>query len=143
MSELTPAHLHVPVLPPTVFGDGHEWMENLRFGWKPVPAWGLGMWDLGERPLVIVVHLNDKQNGVYAVATYTRGDIELRAFTTRTERDAATDEIAAERWRLTGDGPFTLPPEGKPLLTHHKGLFAWGRYHAEKDQLPEPREDDQ
>ncbi|GAA1113801.1 hypothetical protein [Nocardiopsis metallicus] len=140
MSELTPAHLHAPVLPPTVFGDGHEWMENLRFGWKPVPAWGLGMWDLGKWPLVIVVHLNDKQNGVYAVATYTEGDITCQVFTDRAERDAATDEIAAEHWRLTGEGPFDLPPEGKPLLSHHRGLFTWDRYHAEKDQLPEPKE---
>lgn len=143
MSELTPAHLHVPVLPSTVFGDGHEWMENLRFGWKPVPAWGRGMRALGDWPQIIVVHLNDQRNGVYAVATYTRGDIELRAFTTRAERDAATDEIAADHWRLTGKGPSDLPPEGKPLLAHHKGLFTWDRYRQEKHQLPELKEDDQ
>lgn len=143
MSELTPAHLHVPLLPPTVFGDGHEWMENLRFGWKPVPAWGRGMRALGDWPLVIVVHLNDQQNGVYAVATYTKGDITCRAFTDRAERNAATDEIAAEHRRFTSEGPFDLPPEGKPLLTQHTDLSNWDRYLAEKDQLPEPKEENQ
>ncbi|SIO86969.1 hypothetical protein BQ8420_14515 [Nocardiopsis sp. JB363] len=118
-------------------------MQNLRFGWKPVPAWGRGMRALGDWPLVIVVHLNDQRNGVYAVATYIKGDITCRVFTDRAERNAATDEIAAEHRRLTSEGPFDLPPEGKPLLTQHTDLSIWDRYLAEKDQLSEPKEENQ
>jgi hypothetical protein len=134
MTELVPAHLHVPALPLTVFGTGREWIENLGFGWHAVPEWGLGRWNLGDWPLVIVVHLDDRDHGVYAVATYTNGKIETRAFTDKSERDAVTDEIAAEQWRSTGEGPPDLPPEDEPLA-YHKGRFTPERHHADKGQL--------
>ena len=141
MSELHPPHLHVPVLPSTVLIEtGHDWIDALRSGWHVVYVWGLGAWDLGDVPLVIVIHLDDPEHGVYAVALYVERDIDLWAFTERVERDAVTDQIAAENWRRTGGGPPDLPPEGEPLLTHHKGAFSWGRFEAQKYLLPERQE---
>lgn len=138
MSELRPPHLYVPVLPSTALVDtGHDWIEALRSGWRVVYTWGLGAWDLGDVPLVIGVHLDDPGHGVYAVALYVERDIEIQAFTDRAERDAVTDQIAAEHWRRSGDGPSDLPPEGEPLLPHHRGPFSWARYEAEKQLLAE------
>ncbi|MEV6817811.1 hypothetical protein AB0M72_03555 [Nocardiopsis dassonvillei] len=137
MTELRPPHLYVPVLPtPVLVDSGHDWIEALRSGWRVVYAWGLGMWDLGEIPLVIVIHLDDPDQEVYAMALYIERDIELWAFTERAERDAATDKFAADHWRRSGDGPPDLPPEGVSLLPHQRGPFSWDRYEAEKHLLP-------
>lgn len=141
MSELYSPHLYVPVLPsPALIDTGHDWIDALRSGWRVVYAWGLGAWDLGDVPLVIVIHLDDPENGVYAVALYVERDIDLWAFTEQVERDAVTDQIAVENWRRTGEGPPDLPPEGEPLLAHHKGAFSWDRFEAQKHLLPERQE---
>ena len=47
-------------------------------------------------------------------------------------------------YRVASEDEFErMPPEGKPPLAHHRGLFTWDRYHAEKGQLPETKEDGQ
>ena len=56
---------------------------------------------------------------MYGIAEYAKGEVTVRAFETRTERDAETDAAAAALWRQLGNGPcelsaedaMTLPPQ--------------------------------
>ncbi|WP_159944784.1 MULTISPECIES: hypothetical protein [unclassified Nocardiopsis] len=132
MSELKNPHLLVPVLPiPT--GDGDEWRGSLSQGWEAIGKWGRDGWDMGYWPYSIVCRY-DNAPAVFALATYTEGDLTLRAWDDVAERDAALDEIAAWHWRHGWpDGPEDLPPEGEPLLPHQRGPFSWDRYHLAKE----------
>ncbi|GAA1836071.1 hypothetical protein GCM10009795_096560 [Nocardioides hankookensis] len=120
-----PTFAGVPGLPP-----GHaaatawEWMDRLPAGWSPVPAWGRDGWDLGDWPYVVVVHYNPPTTDcaqVYAVATYIEGDLEAHAFTTRTERDAETDDIAICQWRHNSTGPADLSAYDDNIAPEHRG----------------------
>ena len=104
---------------------GWMWIDELDHGWHFVPAWGHEGWDLGEPPYVIVAHFDSHQ--LYSIATYIEGDVEVRAFTTRAERNAATDLVAACSWRSGIRGPADLPPPGQPLAPHHCGPADLGR----------------
>lgn len=110
-------------------------MDELSDGWRFVPAWGLHGWDLGDWPYVIACVYSDPAEPLYGMATYTEGDIEVRAFDTAHDRNAALDEIAAWHWRHGMPvGPDDLPPEGEPLLPHHRRPFSWGRWERERGQ---------
>lgn len=131
MSEYTDPHLRVPVLPSSLVGDGYDWMAALPSGWHEISGWGLDGWDLGSWPYVIVCSYNNRSDGVFAMATYTEGDIDIRAFDNPDERDAAIDEVAVWHWRHgMAEGPEDLPPEGEPLAEHHRGVFSWNRLDA-------------
>ena len=118
----------VPPLPDGIGtgGDGYDWADALTGGCYVVPGWGRDGWDLGDWPYVIVCHYDGAQ--VYAVATYTEGDLTCQAFTTRAERDQATDTIAAWQWRHgSPDGPDDLPDHNEELKPRHRGPFNWNR----------------
>lgn len=115
----------LPPLPPRGFGDGYDWMSDLRDGWRPVAGWGRSGWDLGDWPYAIVVHYDG--DGVHALGTYVEGDVSMEAFPTREERDAATDRIAAYHWRHNGNGPDDLPDRDEDLAPHHRGPYTWRR----------------
>jgi hypothetical protein len=111
----------LPPLPPPS-DDGYDWMSDLRDlrnGWKPIPGWGRDGWDLGSWPYAIVVHYDGDDR--YGLATYVEGDIVVGSFSSREERDAATDRVAAFYWRHDGSGPNDLPESGDDLAQHHRG----------------------
>ncbi|WP_331731820.1 hypothetical protein [Kitasatospora sp. NBC_01300] len=75
----------LPGLPDPTGGDGYDWMElvdEANSGWRVVSGLKDGRL-LGEWPYVIVVIYRDKEQGLYGVATYTEGDIEVSGFTER------------------------------------------------------------
>jgi hypothetical protein len=115
----------VPPLPERGGGDGYDWLDRLDGGWHAIAGWGRDGWDLGDWPLVVVAHFNGRC--LFAVGVYIEGDVEVQAFTTREERDVATDEIATIWWRRQENGPEDLPPEGGGLLPHHRGHYRIGR----------------
>jgi hypothetical protein len=96
----------VPLLP-VIYQNGDDFMEQLEDGYV-VPAWGLSGWDLGNHPLVIVCHYD--KPGAYGLAVYTEGDVEVKDFLNREERDRATDEVAVSLWsqRDLPDAPKTM-----------------------------------
>jgi hypothetical protein len=115
---------------------GYEFIEAYReAGWRPVPSWGRDGWDLGSWPLVIVLHRDTLRSipeptpggghvwtstvGTFELALYVEGDVEIRRFANRKERDAATDEIAAYYWRQQGVAEY---PDG-PLPDHPRGPY--------------------
>lgn len=88
--------MSLPPLPNPEGGYGYDWMDNLTGGWHAVGLWGCDGWNLGSWPLVIVVHYEG--DGLYGVATYVEGDIEVKEFTSFDERNKATDKIALFYW---------------------------------------------
>ena len=111
----------LPPLPEPGFGDGYDWMDQLRDGWRPVAGWGSRGWDLGDWPYAIVVHYDGED--VHGLATYVEGDINVRSFPSREERDAATDRIAASHWRMNESGPADLPDSDEELAPQHRGPY--------------------
>ena len=67
----------------------------------PYPSWGSDGWDLGNWPYVIVVHYDGDE--IYGVATYVEGDITVREFPDRAQRDKETDQIALFYWQRDED----------------------------------------
>jgi len=102
-------------------GDGMTWIGRLADGWHAIALWGADGWDLGEWPYVIVAHYDNPAAQVYAVATYCEGDVDARAFTSRAERDAETDTIAAWHWRNNDNGPDDLADADEDLAPEHRG----------------------
>jgi hypothetical protein len=93
-------------------GDGYDWVALLPVGWKGVRGWGPLGWDLGSWPYNVVAHYDCPLGVLYGVATFTEGDVTVRAFGSREARDAETDEIALFLWRNWENGPKNLPAEG-------------------------------
>lgn len=106
------------------FGNGYEWMsEGLPEGWHPEPIWGRDGWDLGAWPLVVVALYIDEEEGRFAAATYTEGDVTARRYKSRGALYVAVNGIAEFHWRLgQARGPRDLP-EGSGLLAHHTGPY--------------------
>lgn len=119
----------LPPLPPPGLGDGVDWMDELRGGWYSVPLWGRDGWDLMEWPYAVAAHFDG--DGLYGLATYTEGDIEIRLFDSRSERDAATDLLAAMFWRSNGRGPRDLQEADRDMAPHHRGPFSPKRAEGE------------
>jgi hypothetical protein len=115
----------LPALPPPSWGDGYDWMGDLQDGWHPVPGWGRDGWDLGDWPYSVIVHYDG--DGVHGLGQYVEGDISVKSFPSREERDAATDEVAAFYWRYNGSGPTDLPESDDDLAPHHRGPYSRGR----------------
>lgn len=94
----------LPSLPPS-WEEGYDWMGKLSGGWHEVPGWGEAGWDCGSWPYVIVAHCNaDSDAGIgWGVVTYVEGDIEVKEFPTREERDKETDKIAVFYWSRDED----------------------------------------
>jgi len=86
---------------PVSWGEGYDWMQQLSGGWYAVPSWGSDGWDLGNWPYVIVVHYDGDE--IYGVATYVEGDITVREFPDRAQRDKETDQIALFYWQRDED----------------------------------------
>jgi hypothetical protein len=107
---------------PSRFDDGGDWMNDLRHGRRAVPAWGRDGWDLAEWPYAVVAHCDC--DGLYGLATYQEGDVEVQSFVSRAERDAHTDRIAAGYWRANGRGPRGLPDSDDELAPHQRGPFS-------------------
>jgi hypothetical protein len=113
----------LPPLPGEGVQDGSDWLDGLRHGWYAVPAWGQDGWDLMEWPHAAAAHFDG--DGRYGLATYEEGDVEAWSFGTRDERDARTDELAAQYWRMNGRGPRDLGDA--ELAPHHRGPFPESR----------------
>ncbi|WP_372412522.1 hypothetical protein [Streptomyces luteireticuli] len=90
-------------------GDGYDWIESLPAGWTDVPLWGVDGWDLGAYPYSVVAHYNCPLGVIYGLATFTEGDVTVRAYGSREARDAETDELALSLWRYWKNGPDNLP----------------------------------
>ena len=104
----------LPELPPrSSYDDGYDWMGQLSNGWYEVPSWGSEGWDLGDWPYVIVAHYNGEVGdiGPFGVATYVEGDLEVKEFPTRAERDSETDRIALFYWRNRADEIPGIPTD--------------------------------
>lgn len=69
-------------------GEGYSWMDELK-GWYSVGLWGSDGWNLGQWPYQIVCHYDGE---TFGFCTYTEGDLDIKEFPTREERDRATDE---------------------------------------------------
>ena len=54
--------------------------------------------DAGSWPLVILAHYDGNDEFPYGMAVYTEGDIDLKEFKSREERNRATDEWAVWWW---------------------------------------------
>lgn len=117
----------MPELPPlpASWEEGYDWLSRLKGGWTSIPSWGEDGWDLGSWPYVIVATCVKPIEGIYAVAVYVEGDINVRQVESMTALNAAVDQIAEFYWR-TGQysAPRDLPAEG--LLDRHRGPY-WGR----------------
>ncbi|MFD0264496.1 hypothetical protein ACFRKE_23600 [Kitasatospora indigofera] len=75
----------LPALPDPSGGYGYDWMELVEeagSGWRVVAGIADGRL-LGDWPLYIVAVYRDKERGLYGVASYTEGDIEVSGFTDR------------------------------------------------------------
>ena len=75
----------LPALPDPSGGYGYDWMEAVEDaanGWRVVAGMKDGR-QLGDWPLYIVAVYRDKDRGLYGVASYTEGDIEVSGFTDR------------------------------------------------------------
>jgi hypothetical protein len=90
----------LPPLPPTL-GYGYDWMERLSGGWYVVSIWGSDGWNAGDWPLVILVHYDNDDAATYGMAVYTEGDLDIKEFKTRQERDQATNEWAVWWWNFS------------------------------------------
>ncbi len=119
----------LPLLPPPAWGDGYDWMGELRDGWRPVAGWGRDGWDLGSWPYAVVVHYDSDDR--YGLGTYVEGDVSMASFSSREERDAATDRVAAFHWRHDDSGPEDLPNSDDDLAPHHRGPYSPARLNRE------------
>ncbi|GAA2802683.1 hypothetical protein GCM10010441_29240 [Kitasatospora paracochleata] len=97
-SQAADATALLPELPDPTGGFGYDWMElvaEAASGWRVVSGLKDGRL-LGEWPLYIVAIYRDKAQGLYGVATYIEGDIEVKGFTDRAEYLAALLSHAEE-----------------------------------------------
>lgn len=103
--------------------DGYDFLANLDPCWQPVPHWGHGGWCLGAWPHMIVCHYTNPARRLFGVLAYVEGDLDVRAYRSRHERDTDTDATAAACWRAgtTDDRPADLPPAGAPPHPAHRG----------------------
>jgi hypothetical protein len=119
-------------------GGGHDFIERFAAGgWRPIPAWGMNGWDLGEWPLVVVLHRERPcvgHAGKFSLAYYIEGDVVIEHFASREERDAATDELAAFHWRHQGVEWVSDYPEG-PLPEHLRGPYSRARRTGRRDEM--------
>src|SRR5258708_32262650 len=90
-----------------------------------VPAWGRDGWDLMEWPHAAAAHFDG--DGRFGLATYEEGDVEVRSFATREERDARTDDLAASYWQTNARGPRALPDGERPPHQRRPSYPAGGR----------------
>jgi len=86
---------------PGYAGEGYEWMSELGNGWHAVSGWGEDGWDLGSWPYVIICHYDgDSEEGEpFGLAVYVESDTTIQEFSTKEERDQATDETAIFYWK--------------------------------------------
>ena len=112
--------------PPPPEGTGYDWILDLGPGWRPVPAWGEGGWDLGAWPEVVVAHYDGED--VHGFASFVEGDLRYESFPTEQARDEHTDRFAAGLWRHgIADGPPDLPEADDDLPSEYRGPFSTGR----------------
>jgi hypothetical protein len=136
-------HLLPPV--PGRIGTAQDWAERLDHGWYLVSEWGRDGWPLGDPQRALVAHFDHpggdalraqcQQLGlhhlraVHGQARYIDGDVYVRAYLSRQDRDEATDWAALFHWHETAQGPADLPSDAYAvhlLRPHHRG--AYGRH---------------
>lgn len=84
--------MSLPPLPDSYMGTGYAFIEELEGGWYSVALWGREGWDLGRWPHQLVVHYDAPQDGgAWGFCSFTEGDLDLKEFATREERDKETD----------------------------------------------------
>ncbi|AZM51835.1 hypothetical protein DMA15_03895 [Streptomyces sp. WAC 01529] len=104
--------------------EGYGWIGELfGSGWHAISAWGSEGWDLGSWPYQIIAHCNLPGVPLYGLATYTEGDIDVQAFGSREERDAATNEIALCLWISNENGPDGLTEDMSPIPAQFCGPY--------------------
>lgn len=81
--------MSLPDLPHRDVGGGYDWITELSGGWYVVALWGTMGWALGRWPLQIICHFD---GATFGYCSYTEGDLDIKEFPTREERDHATDE---------------------------------------------------
>ena len=114
-----------PVPTPWAY-DGYTWMHEVaehRPEWRPIPGWGRDGWDLGDWPYVIVLH---RDEDTFGVLTFVEGDITIKNFATKEERDSETDSIAFFYWRHRSESWVEgIEPEAIPA--HLRGPYSSSR----------------
>ncbi|MER5698898.1 hypothetical protein ACWDBO_44910 [Streptomyces mirabilis] len=116
----------LPPLPSDDWGvpDGYEWISQLSAtGWYAVGLWGADGWDLGSWPYQIVAHCDLPALGVFGLVTYTEGDLDVSAFSSREERDAETNQVAVSWWISNENGPSGLTPDMSPIPIRYSGPY--------------------
>ncbi|MGI5255671.1 hypothetical protein [Actinacidiphila glaucinigra] len=129
MHRLTSQDLATALLPDLPAGgdwplEGFDWIERLpERGWRSVNVWGTEGWDLGNWPYQVAAHYDCEALSVYGLATNTEGDTTVNAYTSREERDAATNELAVSWWIDNENGPDELTPDMSPIPLAYCGPF--------------------
>ena len=108
-------------------GDGYEFVGTLDelAGWQPISSWGLDGWDMGSWPLMVVGSYDAPDGSRFATIGRCEGDLTVKMYASRDEREAALDAIAAYHWRINENGPGADVPE-----EHRRGRFSWARLDA-------------
>ncbi len=117
----------LPRLPENEWGpidDGYDWTERLpETGWYAVGAWGKQGWPLGSWPYQIVAHFDLDRLALFGLVAFVEGDVDVEAFASREERDAATNEIAVHWWISNENGPDGLTPDMSPIPAEYCGPY--------------------
>jgi hypothetical protein len=112
--------LHIPG------DDGYDYMRIMQpLRWCVVSSWGLEGWNLGDWPLVVILHRRTTCG--FELAYKVEGDITVYRYPTRDLRDAATDCLALWHWIHDGkdwvDGVESIDAAPDRL----RGPFSWER----------------
>lgn len=117
--------------------DGYEFAHNgEREGWRPVYAWGIDGWDLGDPPYVTYL-FRDHQTGdgvEYQRVSYCEGDVTVETYATAEDRSDDTDEAALFYWKNRDEPWARTVKKGTPaaeIPAHLRGPFSWKRLDAE------------
>ncbi|MGW1071540.1 hypothetical protein [Streptomyces sp. NPDC002537] len=116
----------LPSLPEDEWGsiDGYDWIGRLpATGWYAVGVWGKDGWPLGSWPYQIVAHFDMEPLSLFGLATYVEDDVDVQAFASREERDAATNEVAVHWWISNENGPDGLAPDMSPIPATYCGPY--------------------
>lgn len=102
--------MSLPPLPDRDVGGGYEFIDALEGGWHVVPLWASDGWLLGRWPYQLICHYD---GDVFGYCSYTEGDLNIKEFPTREERDHATDEyfVWFNKFHDVEDAPRDLQDE--------------------------------
>lgn len=111
-------------------GDGYDRMEVARrYGWRETASWGLGGWDLGQWPYVVIFVRN--KDDLFEAATNCEGDTTVYRFPNRELRNAAIDAIAFFHWKHQDEDWVKGIATAQDMPPKLRGPFSWKRLDAE------------